>query len=404
MTTTFRGMPCCECSARWLPVYEAELLRRGIIKHNIDIYQLNGSAPASAGTHKGGAADLAQISDEAVLVSRKMGSAAWARPLDWDGDGGMPHQHLVLRGCPHNEAARYQIVALDNGFNGLGHNGEGGRDTGPHPYAIRTWREGIQWAKGLQEKEYMKNVLLDIKVATANLMEAPRHDDSLMADLVEIQATGVELVLTQEASNAKYKSLMNRLTRLKRLLVNTDPALDTPFMYDPAVITPLFAKSAVPVHKATSPLVARRWFVSQKFRVVGQQGATFIAGDTHLIARAWGKHGGVNRPEDPTDKGTVKQRRAEWIAGRDRLLVPVVRRAKRGDPQIIGCDANRNKVGLDLPTLIEGRRVQRVRQGLDYLYFIDGDAHTWELVGEKLVVRTSSDHPVLIQRARLVKR
>jgi hypothetical protein len=145
----FRGFWACPCLAKWLPAYEKELLRRGVIKSNIDIYQLIGGATASAGTHtKGGAFDIAQISWEAIYVARQMGAdATWHRPYNWDNRGGMSHTHGVLRGCDHNYPARYQITAVDDGYNGLGHLGRGGKDTGPRPLSHRTWRQGIAWAE-----------------------------------------------------------------------------------------------------------------------------------------------------------------------------------------------------------------------------------------------------------------
>ena len=140
----FRGKPACPCLAEWLPVYEAELLRRGAIRESIDIYQLIGGAAASAGTHsKGGAYDLAQVSPEAILVARQMGAAAWHRPKNWDHAGGIEHQHGVLNGCPHNGPARYQLAALAAGRNGLANNYP---DTGPRIMPLPTWRQGIAWA------------------------------------------------------------------------------------------------------------------------------------------------------------------------------------------------------------------------------------------------------------------
>lgn len=149
MSIKFRNRKACRCLATWLPAYEAELLRRGVIKHNIDIFQLIGSNPKSAGTHKsGGAFDIAQTTDEAIEVARLMGAdATWLRPLNWDGKGGIEHTHGVLRGCRHNAPARYQVTAVDAGFNGLGHLGQGGPDTGPRPLSKRTWKEGIAWAR-----------------------------------------------------------------------------------------------------------------------------------------------------------------------------------------------------------------------------------------------------------------
>jgi hypothetical protein len=145
----FRGFPACPCLAEWLPVYEAELQRRGILAGPLHIYQLIGGATASAGTHtKGGAEDDNQVSSEAIWVARQMGAdASWHRLPNWDGKGGSEHAHHVLRGCPHNEPARYQIAAVDAGFNGLGHLGRGAPDNGPRPLSHRTWREGIAWAK-----------------------------------------------------------------------------------------------------------------------------------------------------------------------------------------------------------------------------------------------------------------
>lgn len=148
MSIIFRGRPACTCLATWLPVYEAELLRRGVIKHSIDIYQLIGGSSKSAGTHiNGGAYDIAQMSPTAIKIAREMGAAGFARPYNWDGDGGGAHQHGVLNGCPHNGPARYQIAALADGYNGLGRGGRGGRDTGPEPRRLRTWQQGIAWAK-----------------------------------------------------------------------------------------------------------------------------------------------------------------------------------------------------------------------------------------------------------------
>lgn len=138
---TFRGRVACVCLIEWLPAYESELQRRGIIGGALPIAQLVGDAPASDGTHFGGAFDLWMTVRDAVWIAREMGAdATWIR--DWTGN---KHTHGVLRGCPHNGNARYQIAAVDAGFNGLGTNGRAGPDDGPRPLSGRTWREGITW-------------------------------------------------------------------------------------------------------------------------------------------------------------------------------------------------------------------------------------------------------------------
>lgn len=148
--TTLRGRVTCECMAEWVPAYEAELQRRGLLDGPLGIYQLTGDAAASGNTHReGGAGDFTDLpgGDGEVWVARQMGAdATWARKYNWDGRGGMAHQHTVLRGCPHNGPARYQIDAVDDGFNGLGSGGRGAPDPGPRPLSGRTWREGIAWA------------------------------------------------------------------------------------------------------------------------------------------------------------------------------------------------------------------------------------------------------------------
>lgn len=149
----FRGFNACACLVRWLPVFEAELLRRGVIKHNIDIAQLIGGAAVSGGTHtKGGAFDIWQHDKITIYVARQMGADAdWSRTR---AQGFDPHSHGVLRGCPHNTPARYQITAVDDGYNGLGYAGRGGRDDGPRPLSERTWQEGIAWAEAQQPKPF----------------------------------------------------------------------------------------------------------------------------------------------------------------------------------------------------------------------------------------------------------
>ena len=148
----FRGKPACRCLVTWLPVYEALLLARGIIREQLDITQLIGKAKASAGTHAGGGAyDVLQHSDEALQLAREMGAAAWHRGAPaFD----VEHQHGVLNGCEHNRPARYQIDALRAGYNGLGAAGRGGKDDGPtYHRPLRTWRDGIEWALAQMEDD-----------------------------------------------------------------------------------------------------------------------------------------------------------------------------------------------------------------------------------------------------------
>ena len=142
--TTYRGKRCCVCMPPWLDAFERELLALRVIRRNIDVLQLTGSAPKSAGVHaEGGAADLGQTQPLAVWVARQMGAdAAWARvgPA-WEGN---EHMHLVLTDCPHNGPARYQIDEVRAGGDGLVGSLP---DPGPRPLSGRTWRQGVAWQK-----------------------------------------------------------------------------------------------------------------------------------------------------------------------------------------------------------------------------------------------------------------
>lgn len=149
----FRGYPACPCLAAWLPAYEAELQRRGLLAGPLRIYQLIGGYSGSGGTHTdGGAFDLLDLpGGEDVWTARQMGAdATWSRPYGWDGGTGIAHIHGVLRSCPHNGPARYQYdshtFGVDHDRDGLYHGGRGGPDTGPRPLSGRTWRQGIAWA------------------------------------------------------------------------------------------------------------------------------------------------------------------------------------------------------------------------------------------------------------------
>ena len=181
----FRGKKACPCLAKWLPVYERELLRRGVIKESIDIYQLIGGAAASAGTHaSGGAFDIAQNSATALYVARQMGAdATWRRT---PAQGFTLHAHGVLRGCPHNSPAAYQIAAVDAGYNGLGRGGRGGKDDGPRPLSKRTWQQGIEWANKInksrvQQARDLLTMALKLAVASGNSLRAKKIQDGLDA-------------------------------------------------------------------------------------------------------------------------------------------------------------------------------------------------------------------------------
>lgn len=143
----YDGKPACRHQLAWLPVMNEEARRLGVVRHKVDITQLIGGYVKSGGTHaNGGAADFLQTSTALIRWCRTYGArATWHRPRGWDGADGIAHTHSVLD-CPCNGPARYQQAAVEAGYNGLGLNGRGGRDTGPRPIIKRTWKQGIRAA------------------------------------------------------------------------------------------------------------------------------------------------------------------------------------------------------------------------------------------------------------------
>lgn len=183
MTVMFRGKPACICQAEFLPVFEKEAQALGIIDGPLPLSQIIGGAKASSGAHTTGGADdtypLTRINDldAYVRLSRDMGAdATWERPENWDGVGGVAHVHRCLTGCPHlAPVAANQVSAVRAGFNGLGHLGRGGPDTGPRPLSGRTWQQGVAWAKKRQRVR-----AIDAKIAAARA-EIKGYNDAIAA-------------------------------------------------------------------------------------------------------------------------------------------------------------------------------------------------------------------------------
>lgn len=208
---TFRGYKACSCLKKWLTAYEAELLRVGEIKYSLDVYQLIGGYSKSGGTHlPGGAFDLGQYSKRALLIARQMGAATWHRT---PAQGFIHHSHGVLKGCPHNRGGRYQITSLEKGGNGLAN---GGRDDGPRAgvrLPLRTWEQGIAWAKAQAKAAKPKMRTTDFAVYAQNCA-SDQDDWPARAKIIASR------VLTFAPHFAAYTELFtDRRLTLTRLMV-----------------------------------------------------------------------------------------------------------------------------------------------------------------------------------------
>lgn len=146
---SFRGYPCSPELAEWLTWYERVLLFKGVIRFNLDVFQLKGTYYKSAGVHEDGYAfDIAQMDDVSLEVADEMGAFSWPRTR---AQGFTPHQHGGLYGIPGmNAGLAGQGRDRKNGWNGLvGKH----RARDPRPVSGRDWKQGIAWAKALLAKE-----------------------------------------------------------------------------------------------------------------------------------------------------------------------------------------------------------------------------------------------------------
>ena len=167
------GDPAMVCPhlAAWWPVY-TDLVddRLGVA---LEIIQAKGQGSQSGGTHADGTAlDLRtwRFTSQQVLVlvalAREMGArATWYRTK---AQGFDPHIHLVLD-CPCKSAADYQTAAVDQGYNGLGAGGRGGRDTHPAPSTRRDYAAGIAWATNELNGGLTVSQITELKAAIAAL-------------------------------------------------------------------------------------------------------------------------------------------------------------------------------------------------------------------------------------------
>lgn len=112
-------------------------------------YKAGDGAPQSAGTHDGGGVvDLTEADHVAkVHALRAVGFAAWHRPENWDGRGGMGHIHAVLIGnVKLAPEAKAQVEAYRAHRNGLADNAP---DPTWHPDPIPTFRMPIYRTENL---------------------------------------------------------------------------------------------------------------------------------------------------------------------------------------------------------------------------------------------------------------
>jgi hypothetical protein len=139
MPVEFRGGLTCSCVALSLPFVEADMLKRGLLKSHIDIYQLGYRTDVydSKGTHaKGGCTDVGQYQTGYISVWRWWGWTMQRRDLNGVG----VHAHGWPYKCQHlSDAAQRQETDWDNKDAGLVGSAQ---VVGPWP--VLPWRDAFR--------------------------------------------------------------------------------------------------------------------------------------------------------------------------------------------------------------------------------------------------------------------
>lgn len=168
----------CPHLGQWWPVFTRLQILRGQIERRLDIVQAYGFSDKSAGTHaQGTATDITQTASGIVADAREAGArATWCRGQQWGQPTMGNHIHLALD-CPCIAGSDYQIAAADDGYNGLGLNGRGGKDYHPAPKVRRDWQAGITWMTAeiarLNPEDTMPITTDDARLIASTTLGAP---------------------------------------------------------------------------------------------------------------------------------------------------------------------------------------------------------------------------------------
>jgi hypothetical protein len=180
---------------------EEEMLLRGELDNELDIYQLQGGAAASAGTHsKPGAADLGQTSDAQITTLRRNGGNFQRRT---PAQGFVLHAHGFAQGCTCGSSSLLNQKRLWNRrLNGLVSNGP----------VIGLWPTK-NWKTAVAER---KKVIMALKDdIAAEIIARIRKEYDAIADAVLTRDGKIANTITGNAAN-KTVTLAGALTGLGR--------------------------------------------------------------------------------------------------------------------------------------------------------------------------------------------
>lgn len=230
---------------------------------------------------------------------------------------------------------------------------------------------------------------------TANVQEAPRHDDTIDDDLrkirdyVEHHAGGV--VCWQELGNDHYRQVLAATFGHQWLhLIHAGGVdVDSPVSVDLRTWTVLDYSA-----EAFSPPIPgmqnERKVTWAHLRRKGT-GSELVVSSRHYVARAWAWDGSDAPRDDPDERAEQPERQRIWLEGRDADLTILRRLAELGVPQLAAGDYNRNVVSA-YPDTIHRQQVKHIAHGIDWLHFADGPAHHWRIEPARIKLKLHADH------------
>lgn len=218
----FRGGRTCTCVAISLPLVEQDMIRRGLIKQSIDIFQLGyrNDVGASAGTHAGGGnTDVAQFSDAQIDVWRLWGWTIQHRTKAQGFD--MDHGHGWPLGCNHlSPGGRAQAAQWANRQNGLVSRG---RIDGRWP--IDDWKTAMK--KRLAEIDET-NKQKELELPTVSEVAKALANDKNFLAAVAAAVVNADLVPNEwdDKATNEFVSLKTSLRRADGRVIDIDAKLD----------------------------------------------------------------------------------------------------------------------------------------------------------------------------------
>lgn len=209
----FRGGRTCSCVVKSLPWVEFHMGLLGLIKNNIDIYQLGyrTDVGASKGTHaRGGCVDVEQYMSDEIEVWRWWGWTMQRRDLK-----GIPtHAHGWPYRCPHlSSAAQGQEDDWDRRDAGLAGTG---KVVGPWPV--------LPWDVALERRKMA--ILDDVENAVVRgVVRALQRDGVLLNNGFTGNPDNTEIAVktSMETQNQFLMNIANEVEEIKTLITGAKP-------------------------------------------------------------------------------------------------------------------------------------------------------------------------------------